>query len=138
MRTVTRYLLAFMVIAACGGTDTTAPTTGGTTGTGGTGSTGGTTGGTGGTTGSTTPTQSASVTVSDNMFAPANVTILKGGTVTWTWNGTYSAHNVTFTTGETSGDMAGSSTFQKTFATSGTFSFQCTNHYGMTGTVVVQ
>jgi plastocyanin len=136
MRTTTRYLLAFIVITACGGSDATAPTSG-TTGTGGTGSTGGT-GATGGTTGTTTPTQSASVTITDNMFTPTNVTILKGGTVTWTWDNTYNAHNVTFDSGETSGDMSGVSSYQKTFASSGTFTFRCTNHSGMTGTVVVQ
>jgi len=79
-------------------------------------------------------------TTSVNQFSPADVTIAKGGTVTWT-NSTGVMHNITF--GAVSGapanvddNMTGS--FTRTFATAGTFSYACTNHSGMTGVVHVQ
>ena len=125
-----RYFVALLVLAACGGTDATAPRgtgsyTGGTGGTGGTGSTGGTGG---------TPGTTAAVNVEDNFFSPTPVTILKGGTVTWTFVGT--GHNVTFD--DNTGSGANATSFSKTFAAAGTYNYQCTNHYGMTAQVVVQ
>src|SRR5690349_11073591 len=43
-------------------------------------------------------TQNASVSVMDNFFSPADVTVSVGGTVTWTWAGV-NAHTVTSNTG---------------------------------------
>ena len=72
-------------------------------------------------------------------FSPTSVTITKGGTVTWNNTGS-TVHNVTFTS---SGAPAGIGNFSsgsnsRTFPTSGTYSYQCTNHSGMQGTVTVQ
>lgn len=88
-----------------------------------------------------TAAAAATVEVSNNVFTPDEVTIATGGTVTWEWQGTTAAHNVTFatTTGAPTniGDMT-SGEGQRTFNTAGTFSYQCTNHPpGMTGTVTV-
>jgi plastocyanin len=43
---------------------------------------------------------------------------------------------VTFS-GSGSGDRA-DGTYQRTFPDAGTFSYQCSNHAGMTGSVIVQ
>lgn len=123
-------LVAFAAVMACGG---------------------------GGSDGPTTPTNpnnpgapaaSASVamnTVPDvygaesNTFSPPSVTIARNGTVTWT-NATGTAHNVTFAGSGAPANIANhsSGTNARTFANAGTFSYQCTNHSGMTGSVTVQ
>lgn len=111
-------------------------------------------GGGGGPTGPSTPTTpggpspSASVTMSSatdtygsatNSFSPSSVSIARNGTVTWT-NGTGVVHNVSFSgTGAPAniGDHS-SGVNTRTFPAAGTFSYQCTNHPGMTGSVTVQ
>ena len=84
------------------------------------------------------PGLAASVTVSDNQFAPSTVTILKTGTVTWNWSGGYATpHNVTFTDAD-SGDKTDGQ-YQRTFPDAGVYTYKCTNHpTTMTGTVTVQ
>ena len=106
-----------------------------------TGPTGGTTGGTNGGTqtgGSNNPVQTNSISVSDNLFAPITAQVSVGTTVTWTWASSASAHNVTFGDGTTSGDKTGGATFSRTFNAAGTFSYHCTLHPGMDGSVIVQ
>lgn len=80
------------------------------------------------------------VQVANNSFTPSSITVPVGTTVTWEWQGTTFLHNVTFD------PVAGapmnipnqnSGTAQRTFNTSGTFPYQCTNHLGMTGSVTV-
>jgi plastocyanin len=113
-----------LLAAACGGGYSTDPYSPGTT-------TGNPTGQTG------TPVQTSQIGVSDDMFSPADVEVTKGTTVTWTWN-TGTTHNVTFGDGS-SGDKGGTGvTYQKTFNTAGTYSYTCTLHYGMKGSVVVK
>ncbi len=72
-------------------------------------------------------------------FSPAAITIARGGTITWT-NGTGVLHNVTFVpaTGapQNVGNFSAGSGV-RTFSTSGTFNYQCTNHAGMTGQIGV-
>jgi plastocyanin len=88
----------------------------------------------------TTPSV-ATVTTPGTSFSPANVTIATGGTVTWQFTGS-SRHNVTFSgTAPTGGnipdtDVGGSAS--RTFTAAGTYSYTCTRHSGMNGTVVVQ
>jgi plastocyanin len=77
---------------------------------------------------------------SGNTFSPASVTILQTGTVTWN-NNTGVLHNVTF--GSVAGAPANvtnmsTGNVSRSFGTAGTFNYQCTNHPGMTGQVVVQ
>ena len=74
-------------------------------------------------------------------FSPAAVTIRVGGTVTWSNEGGGVLHNVTFA--PSSGAPANVSNFNygtqtRTFSAAGSFSYQCTNHTGMTGQVTVQ
>jgi len=129
-------LAASLALAACGG------------GSGGSGGTPNPPTGPGNPSGPAAPSASAAIAMrtdtdvygaATSSFAPASVSIVRNGTVTWS-NGTDVLHNVTFTptSGAPSdvGDFAtGSQT--RVFATAGTFAFRCTNHQGMTGTVTV-
>ena len=79
---------------------------------------------------------SASVTIANFAFSPATVTINVGDTVTWT-NSDDVAHSATgsgFDTGLLNQGQSGSATF----SSAGTFSYICTPHPYMEGTVVVQ
>jgi plastocyanin len=82
----------------------------------------------------------ATVAVANNSFTPNAITVPLGSTVTWQWQGTTAAHNVTFaaTPGAPAdvGNMTSGSA-QRTFNTAGTFNYQCTNHVGMTASVTV-
>jgi plastocyanin len=86
----------------------------------------------------TTAAQVTTVQVANNSFTPGAITVATGTVVTWEWQGTTVAHNVTFATNppanipdRTSGSV------QRTFSSAGTFNYQCTNHVGMTGSVTV-
>jgi plastocyanin len=104
--------------------------------------------------GGSTPTGSGGpvtqVTIVDYFFSPASVTIPAGSTVRWSNNGP-SAHTSTEDAGAwNSGSMSpGSgvgnpygggttpSSFARQFTTAGTFTYHCTIHPAMTGTIVV-
>lgn len=96
-----------------------------------------------------TPVASATVAMSsrasdgysaeEHRFTPEQVTLRLGGTVTWT-NETGLTHNVTFGAADgapqnVANNASGSS--QRTFAKAGTYTYTCTNHSGMSGSVVV-
>jgi plastocyanin len=86
------------------------------------------------------PAWAASRDVSIDGFAydPDPLTIEVGDTVTWT-NEDPIAHTVTADDGAfDSGSLAGDATFDRTFATAGTFAYHCTVHEAMTGTIVVR
>jgi plastocyanin len=79
----------------------------------------------------------ATVTIKDFDFAPKSVTVNVGETVTWTNSGP-TAHSATasdgsFDTGVFKKGLSRSHTFQK----AGTFSYICTPHPNMKGTVTV-
>jgi LPXTG-motif cell wall-anchored protein len=81
---------------------------------------------------------STAVTIKDFDFTPASVTINVGDTVTWTNNGP-TGHSATSTGGEfDTGIMDAGNSGSHTFDTAGTFSYICTPHPYMKGTVVVQ
>jgi plastocyanin len=84
------------------------------------------------------PTVTNAVTVSDFQFNAPNIQVSPGTTVTWTWAAGSVVHNVTFSGGDTSGDKPAGSTYQKTFTTAGTFSYVCTIHSVMQGSVLVK
>ena len=85
----------------------------------------------------TPPPTTASVNVGDFFFDPTATTIALGGQVTWTWSGS-AQHNVTFASGSNSATQA-AGTFSRTFATAGTFAYQCTLHPGsMQGKITVE
>jgi len=123
MHSISRVMAvaALAVAAGCGGGSPMAPGDNGTTG--------GNTGGGGGST-------SSSIAVGDNFFNPNATTVAVGTTVTWTWS-TGTTHNVTFADGPSSGNKSGG-TYARTFNTAGTFSYQCTIHPGMVGSIVVK
>jgi len=95
------------------------------------------------------PTTGNAVTVSNNRFTPANLSVSPGATVTWTWDACSGgdaygngqscvSHNVTFDQGPSSATQS-SGTFTRAFATGGTFPYHCTIHgASMSGRVVVQ
>jgi plastocyanin len=74
------------------------------------------------------------VTVKDNFFSPKSASVKVGDTVTWTFKGS-SAHNVTFD--DFNSKLMKSGTYTHTFDTAGSFSYHCTIHTGMTGTIKV-
>src|SRR6266699_2336460 len=86
------------------------------------------------------PPTSAAVSVNDNVFSPGSAVIQSGGTVTWTWAG-QNTHNLTFSGGPTpqpanqANQVTG--TAQRTLTTVGSYSYACTNHFNMNGTVRV-
>jgi len=67
------------------------------------------------------------VAVSNNLFAPATVTVPVNSTVTWQWNSGGVEHNVTFEAGPSSGNRT-SGSFPRTFQAAGTFTYVCTIH----------
>lgn len=86
------------------------------------------------------PTQAATVDATTlQTFSPPTVDIVAGGTVTWRFASL--THNVTFDGGvsgtPTSITDATNTSIGRTFTTAGTFTYQCTLHPGMRGTVVV-
>jgi plastocyanin len=134
MRT-SRMAVAVLAIAmACGGGgDGPTGNTGATGSTGSTGSTGAT-GNTGPTGGGSTSNQ---VIVSDGAFTPSSTTVPLNTTVTWTWQAS-TEHNVSFNNaslGFSENKVTGA--YAKQFTTAGTFTYRCTFHAGMDGTVVV-
>jgi plastocyanin len=129
-----RHFVTALIVfaaAACGG-DKTPTDTGQTGGTGPTGSSGGGGGGGGGST-------SSSITVADFNFSPAQTTVPAGTTIVWSFSGP-SPHNVTFDNSSisSSGDQTNGGSFSKQFNAAGTYTYQCTNHYGMSGSITVQ
>jgi len=81
---------------------------------------------------------SGSVTIADFQFTPAQITISQGDTVTWTNNGP-TAHSATATGGSfDTGIFPAGQSRSHTFNEAGTFSYICTPHPNMHGTIVVQ
>lgn len=86
-----------------------------------------------------TPGATSSVTIENFAFSPANITVKKGTTVTWT-NRDSTTHTVTETDGKDgpkSGNLANGKSYQFTFNTVGTFKYACSIHPDMVGTVTV-
>lgn len=83
---------------------------------------------------STAPS-SASVAISGFSFQPGEVTIAKGGSVTWT-NDDSTAHTVRFA-GSESDALGKGGTYSKSFDSPGTYDYSCGIHPGMIGKVTV-
>lgn len=94
------------------------------------------------TTTNTTTTNTTTNTTTDvpvsisNMAFPATTTIKRGQTVVWT-NNDSTQHNVTFTTGTSSGLLSKGNTFSRVFDAVGEFDYTCTIHPGMKGKIIV-
>ncbi len=78
------------------------------------------------------------VTVSNNSYSPAGLSVTPGTTVTWQWAPAAVEHNVTFDDGPQSPTQS-SGTFPRTFASAGSFPYHCTIHGAtvMSGTITV-
>jgi plastocyanin len=117
-RIITLLVLIFTVlvlVTACGGSSDTTTTASGTTGGGG-----------------------VQVAMKSLAFDPESVTIKAGESVTWT-NQDSASHTVVGDNGEfQSGDLAKGAGFTFTFDKAGTYTYHCSIHPSMKGTVVVQ
>ena len=79
-----------------------------------------------------------SVAIADFQFTPAQITINQGDTVTWTNNGP-TPHSATAPDGSfDTGIFPAGQSSSHTFNDAGTFSYICTPHPQMNGTIVVQ
>lgn len=78
------------------------------------------------------------VTIFDNGFTQANITIAVGTTVTWTNTGRR-AHTVTSGDGSfgSDGSLASGATYAHTFDAAGSFGYICAIHSDMSGTITV-
>ena len=81
-----------------------------------------------------TPTVAGQVNVIDNSFSPKTIDISVGDTVTWVWKGTVK-HNVTGP--GFNGPTQKTGRYKHTFNSAGSFTYNCTIHPGMKGTVKV-
>jgi plastocyanin len=84
----------------------------------------------------------ATVTTPNRTFSPAAVTIARNGTVTWQAAG--DRHEIVFVgsapAGGNIGELEEGSSASRTFATAGTYEYECLRHRdkGMRGTIVVE
>jgi amicyanin len=83
-------------------------------------------------------TSSKEVSIADMAFSPANITVKKGTTVTWTNNDSV-GHNVIADSGNgpNSQILQKGQTYSFTYDTLGSFSYHCGVHPSMKGTVTV-
>jgi plastocyanin len=100
-----------------------------------------------------TPASPSTVTVQNNAFAPADLTVAPGTTVTWNWDScstgydpytgsseTCVEHSITWDTpGGTASPTQSKGSYQRSFTTAGTYNYHCAIHgAAMSGKVVVQ
>lgn len=83
------------------------------------------------------PAAPGDVTIFDNGFTPATLSVAVGSTVTWSNTGSL-PHTVTDGAGAfDSGVLMASGTYRRTFTTSGTYLYFCSLHPEMKGTILV-
>ena len=77
------------------------------------------------------------ISMKNAVFSPSSLQVNIGATVTWI-NDDNMVHTVTADNGSfNSGDIAPGSRFSYTFSSTGTVSYHCSHHSGMTGTIIV-
>ena len=116
-------VLTFAGLSACGGGDSTGPAN---------------TGGTGGTGGGGGLAANTVQALTSSQFNPVTLNVSQNTVVTFIFFAT--THNVTFdpVTGRPANvPNSANTSVTRAFTTQGTFTFQCTLHSGMTGSVVV-
>lgn len=79
-------------------------------------------------------TEDPTVTVADNVFVPEDVVVEVGAEVTWVWDAR-AVHDVVGDGFESEVKVEG--TFTHTFDSEGAYTYVCTLHPGMEGTVYV-
>ena len=84
------------------------------------------------------PPSPNSVSISGLAFNPSSLTVKVGTKVTWT-NNDATVHTVTSNNGAftSSGQLATGEQYQFTFMTAGSYSYHCSIHAYMTGTITV-
>lgn len=86
------------------------------------------------------PGPEGDIIVENNDFDPSSLQVAPGASVVWAWSSGGTTHNVTFDDGEQSGNKS-DGTYERTFATAGTYPYHCTIHgsatSGMRGSVTV-
>jgi len=126
---VVAALVALVVLAGCsgsGGGSSSAPSSSGGASSGGSSSSGGAASG------------GTAVSIANFAFDPASLTVKVGDTVTWT-NKDSVAHTVTADDGSfKSEQIQPGAAYKFTFAKAGTFSYHCSIHPNMTGSITVQ
>jgi plastocyanin len=75
------------------------------------------------------------VVLKDSKFQPSNPTVTAGKPVVWNWKDRFVSHNVVGDGFQSKTQRSG--TYTRTFDKPGTYSFRCTLHQNMTGTVTV-
>lgn len=84
------------------------------------------------------PSVSNEVSIHNMSFSPSAITVPVNTTITWTNNDDV-AHTVTSTSDLfDSGSIDYGRTFSHTFSVVGTYSYKCTYHSSMLGTVIVE
>lgn len=84
---------------------------------------------------------SGTVSIQNMQFTPPQVTVAKGGTVTWTNNDSIThtvVDDLTGVGGPASGDIAPGQSYTFTFNKTGSFQYHCSIHPSMRGTIVVK
>ena len=83
------------------------------------------------------PSTPGSVSIFDNGYTPASITVTEGSTVTWTNTGA-APHTATDRSGRfDSGFLMNGEAFSQTFSTAGTYEYFCTIHPEMVATITV-
>jgi len=89
---------------------------------------------------STAP-KTGTINIVNMLFTSSQITIAKGGTVTWT-NNDSTTHTVvddlSNSGGPNSGDIAPGQSYSFTFEKTGSFQYHCSIHPSMRGTIVVK
>jgi plastocyanin len=141
MSGIIRIISTSLIVAlvACGGSTGTYSTNG-TNGTNGTSSNGGYGGNGGGDNQNPPPANTVNASLS-LAFSPSTLTVNAGDVVTFAFGSV--AHNVAFDNpnAATPTDIGGfnsNTSIQRTFSTAGTYTYHCTIHPFMTGSVVVR
>lgn len=82
------------------------------------------------------PGSTPTVILQDDLFDPGELTVEEGTTVVWEWEDGRRAHNVVGNWA--SSDTKAEGTFEHRFDEPGTYTYSCTLHAGMDGTVIVE
>ena len=84
------------------------------------------------------PSSPNTVAMASMSFSPSTMTVARNTTITWK-NDDGVTHTATSDGGQwNTGDIVGGASKSITFTTAGTFTYHCTYHSMMTGTIIVQ
>lgn len=81
------------------------------------------------------------ISIQNMMFTPPQITVAKGGSVTWTNNDSIThtvVDDLSNVGGPNSGDIAPGQSYSFTFNKTGSFQYHCSIHPSMRGTIVVK